>query len=166
MREIPKKNYLLLGVLFIATIGLLIYLGAWYKQATMYDKNKSIIPSVVMEISEQEFGNYVLENPNTLLYVSSPTDETIKSYEKDLNKIIKSNDLINETVYIDLDKNPNLNLSKYYTVTIKNTPKEKNNLYVISDSKIVDYLARNPKNYTKELTLELLEKNGVINNNE
>ena len=103
MREIPKRNYLILFLILGFTVALVFYIRGWYVATKEYYSMNSVIKDVAYEINENELYSYTVENPNFILYASSGTNGDIKDFEGRLKSLIIKNDLSNEFVYLNLD---------------------------------------------------------------
>ncbi len=79
-------------------------------------------------INYNELDNYLVENPNTILYVSILDNEDIRTFEKKFKNEFKNKKINNELLYMNL------------TVEIndKNISEELENKYYIKDLSIVD----------------------------
>lgn len=93
-----KKNYVSLLILILATIITTLALSALYKQkflTTSYSFDK------LNKITAEEFNEYIIENPSTILYIGDKTDDTNnKIEEKFINKLETLN-LLENTIYIE-----------------------------------------------------------------
>ncbi len=125
IRKIPKKNYIILVVLFVATVALVLYLCNLYR---VYDKHQRDIPVIrgtLYEIQPDELEHFVMENPSTVIYMCTAADEKCRDYEKDLKKLVVKEELQEDIIYVNLsnvDQNDFVNQfnSKYpYKVSLK-----------------------------------------------
>lgn len=104
LRNIPLKNYIILGVVILFTGLLLYYFYMWvdvYKESKI---NIPILDKYMTVINYNELDNYIVENPNTIVYVSVLEDEKIREFEKKLKGKYKSNELDNEILYMNITK--------------------------------------------------------------
>ena len=102
LRKIPKKNYIILGVVILFTILLLYYFYMWvdvYKESKI---NIPIMDKYMSVINYNEFDNYLVENPNTIVYVSVLEDEKIREFEKKLKNKYKNSYVDNEVLYMNI----------------------------------------------------------------
>lgn len=150
MREIPKKNYVILLVIIILTILLTIYLGNWYKATQYMNIDENILAERLPEVKLAEIDTFLQENPNIIIYIASSTNQENKVFEKKLYDYIVKNNLTNSFVY--LNKNDVLEQQivdlqkKYGSEDIKNInmtfiP----NFYVVQDGKITNFYNRTGK---------------------
>ena len=97
------KNYIILTFILILVVGLTIYLCECYK---VYDKEQKTIPvirgTLVSEITEVDLEPYLIENPSSVIYLCTASNEKCRSFEKDFKKIINKNNLQDTIVYLNL----------------------------------------------------------------
>jgi len=127
-RRIPIKNYIILGVVILFTILLLYYFYMWvdvYKESKM---NIPILDKYMSVINYNEFDNYLVENPNTIVYVSVLEDEDIREFEKKLKNKYKNRKVNNEVLYMNVTNDIKDN-------DLKNEMKEK---YYLNNLNIID----------------------------
>ena len=96
------KNYLILAALFIATTGLILYLCQLYKVYEEYQKQTPVIRDTLSEITYQDLEHYILERPTTVIYMCTASDMVCRNYEKNFKKLIKSKELQETIVYLNL----------------------------------------------------------------
>ena len=102
LRKIPIKNYIILGVIILFTLLILYYFYMWvdvYKESKI---NIPIMDKYMSVINYNELDNYVVENPNTIVYVSVLEDENIREFEKQLKNKYKVNEIENEVLYMNI----------------------------------------------------------------
>ena len=101
-RKIGVKNYLILALIFAAATIITMYLCNVY---SVYQESKLEIPVIrgtLSEITSQELEHYISENPNTVLYICSPTVTACRNYEKDLKKLVNKKELQDDIIYLNL----------------------------------------------------------------
>ena len=101
-RKIPVKNYIILGVVMFVTILILYYFYCWvdvYKESKI---NIPILDKYMTVINYNELDNYIVENPNTIVYVSVLEDEKIREFEKEFKNKYKNKDIKNEVLYMNI----------------------------------------------------------------
>ena len=121
-REIPVKNYIILGIITLITIILTIYINAWFKT---YKENKvSISPfsGVIEEVNIDEINLILSEMNERVLYVSYTNDKKIYDMEKRLVKYIKNHNLVDKFIYVNVTDNIK---DEEYIEILKNTFVEK-----------------------------------------
>ena len=102
LRKVPVKNYVILGVVILVTILILYYFYLWvdvYKESKI---NIPIMDKYMDVINYNELENYLVENPNTIVYVSVLEDETIREFEKKFKSKYKSRKIENELLYMNI----------------------------------------------------------------
>lgn len=95
-------SYLLLVVLFVATIGLVLYLCKWYNVYDEYQKETPIIRGALSEIIYDDLEHYILDNPTTVIYMCTAQDDTCRSFEKSFKRLLKNKDYNDEIIYLNL----------------------------------------------------------------
>lgn len=168
-REIPNKNYIKLGAVIIATIALTFYWASWYNTTKEYRMNNSVIPTVIGEVTMEELDNYLLENPDIIIYIASSKDNTIKDFEDDLKKILVKEDLKNEFIYVDTSKIENQEFyqsfaQKYYSKSLKSKKDSLDiipNIVLIEDGTVKDVMYLYKKDIIKEDVKKFIKKYGV-----
>ena len=102
LRKIPAKNYIILGIVMIVTFFLLYYFYMWvdaYKDSKI---NIPILDKYMSVINYNELDNYVVENPNAIVYVSVLEDEVVRDFEKKLKDKYKADEVNNEILYMNV----------------------------------------------------------------
>ncbi len=106
-RYIPTKNYIIAIGVIIGFLLLAWYCFAWYKVykedkvSTSYLIKNNIISNEITELNE--IVDVFSEAPDEyFIYVSYTGDENIFSMEKDLAKIIKKYDIIDQFYYLNV----------------------------------------------------------------
>ena len=102
LRKIPLKNYIILGVVIVVTLFILYYFYLWvdvYKESKI---NIPIMDRYMSVINYNELDNYIVENPNTIVYVSVLEDEKIRTFEKQLKNKYKDDKIENEVLYMNI----------------------------------------------------------------
>lgn len=168
MREIPKKNYILVFVITIATIGLVVYFSNWYKASKEYYLESSVMTNFLGEIKETEIENYILENPEVVIYISSDQLDETKKFEKQLKDYIIKEEIKAHFIYLNCSKVTNDFLSnfqkKYFKGGLSNIHITYPNLLVVKDGKITDVLYKLKQEPDIKDARKFLEKNGVLEN--
>lgn len=100
-REVPKKNYVYVGLLTIATCLALVYCVKWYRLREQEQVTRTISITSATEIKADEFDAYLLENPDVILYISNSTDEKLTGFENTFENYLHSRELTNKLLYLD-----------------------------------------------------------------
>lgn len=132
MRKIPLKNYFILAAIILLSGIIVIYIANMYKNKKDYEKE--IVMSFLKEIYAKDFDNYIIENPDSIIYVSDASNEEL---ETELKKYIIEKDYTQDIVYIDLNKiNTDFvkTLKKYSNLINDKIP----DVLIVKNSKIVN----------------------------
>jgi len=119
-----KKNYIYLIILILCTIFLTLFLSSLYRKETV---QVSYAYENLNKITSTEFEEYLLENPDAIIYIGDKTNiKNNKIEKKIINKIIKLN-LLEKAIYIEREDIVNsfekILKEKYnYTYEEKNFP--------------------------------------------
>jgi len=105
LRVIPKKNYIILGIVILITLCLLYYFYMWVDAYNETRLNRPILNKYMEVINYNEIDNYIVENPNTIIYVSVLENEDIRNFEKKLKNSYKDKDIDEEILYLDMTEN-------------------------------------------------------------
>ena len=98
-----KKNYVILAVIFLSVILLVWYICKWYTVYTEYEKETPVIRGTLSyEITAVDFEHYITDNPSSVIYMCTSSEEKCRSFEKDFKKFIKSKNLEDEIIYLNL----------------------------------------------------------------
>lgn len=176
IRKIPTKNYIIVGIIATATIVVLGYFVFWYKNNQEYYKNNSVMSGYLSEVQEDgiidNLTNYVLDNPNGLLYISFGNDSSIKNFENDFKNLIGKYNIKSNFIYVDLnsvtDKNFIKNIQEnFFSTDLKNKNinlTKQSNIFVFENGNIVDVLYNSKQQINLDDVKRFLEKHEVIEN--
>jgi len=120
-KDIPKKNYFILGIILIISCILVYYINAWYS-LYQYDKRGNSPITTYMEIiNYNEVENYIEENSDAIIYISKSNNLKIRKFEEDNEKLFKKLELNYNILYMDAkDVNKDLkikyNVNEYPTI--------------------------------------------------
>ncbi len=166
MRAVPIKNYLFLGLLSVVTVLVVLYMANWYKASKEYYLESSVMTNFLGEIKETELENYILENPEVVIYISSDAEDTTKKFEKKLKDYIIKEEIASHFIYLNCS-----NVStdfmdrfqkKYFKGSLQNVYLPYPNLLIVHDKQVVDILYK--LNQTPDIkdAERFLKKNGVV----
>ena len=102
LRKIPVKNYIILGVVIVVTMLILYYFYMWvdvYKESKI---NIPIMDKYMTVINYNELDNYVVENPDTIVYVSVLENDEIREFEKKFKNKYKNDLIDNDVLYMNV----------------------------------------------------------------
>ena len=102
LREIPLKNYVILGVVFFVSLLVLYYFCMWVDAYNESKLNKPILNRYMEVINYNELDDYLVENPDTIIYVSVLEDSEIREFEKKLKSFFKTNQINKKVLYLEV----------------------------------------------------------------
>ncbi len=94
----PKKNYIILIVLVVSTVFVTLFISDVYLQKS---KKESICYQYLNKIMLTELDEYIIENPNSIVYISNKYDLSNEHFEKEFKDNIEQLNLKNNVVFID-----------------------------------------------------------------
>ena len=159
-RTIPIKNYLILGVILLLTIGLVYYFYLWYITYEESKLNETIMDRYLEVINYNELNDYIIENRNAMIYTSVLEDNTIRKFEIKFKNTIVRNSLKEKLLYMDMtdifkDKIKFIELRNTYQVNgynITDVPC----ILVFKDAKLVDIYSIKDNDYNTEYILDYI----------
>lgn len=165
-RNIPLKNYLILTIVSLLTVFLVFYLVSWYNTSKEYYQNNSILSKYLSELKSDEMSSYLIDNPEIVIYYASAKDGNIKNFEKEFKKLIESNEIKDDIVYIDASKEEN---SNFVSNINKISDKKRDNLFIpnlihIKEGKVDKILYASEKNITRRDVHNFLIRCEIITN--
>lgn len=166
-RQVPLKNYIILFAIVCITLILLFYFVSLYKSSEGYMKNNSLLSEFLSQINYSEIENYIIDNPNSIMYLSS-VDNKDQSFERDFKKLITDHEIKSEVIYLEVDNEILYKLkNNYFNTDLKN--KNVNistipNLIIFENGKIVDMLYKNTTQAKISDFERMFQAYGVIDN--
>jgi len=124
-RVVPVKNYIILIIVVIASILLTFFLTNVYKDRLNDNISRTVMYDFLSQVNNDELENYLLENPNTIIYYASSSDVSLNEFEEKFKELIIKYDLINSIVQFDIQNEKN----RYTNITIYSEGVEKDTLY-------------------------------------
>lgn len=120
-KDIPKKNYFILGIILIISCILVYYINAWYSLYQYEKRGNSPIITYMEIINYNEVENYIEENSDAIIYISKSNNLKIRKFEEDNEKLFKKLELNYNILYMDAkDVNKDLkikyNVNEYPTI--------------------------------------------------
>lgn len=104
-REIPKRNYIILGVVVIVTFLLMYYFYMWYDAYMDTKIGKPILDKYMDVINGNEIDDYLIENNDAIIYVSVLENEEIRDFEKKLKSLLRKRVIDRDILYLDVTNN-------------------------------------------------------------
>lgn len=153
------KNYIILAFIFLAVILLVWYIGRWYQVYSDYQKETPVIREVLShEITALDLDYYMMENPNSIIYMCTASSDRCRDFEKDLKKLIKKENLQNSIIYLNLSEEDLEHFVTNFNNTYKYKVKLKGNypaLVEFTDGKITGLVEDSEKSH---LTITKVEQ--------
>lgn len=128
LRVIPSKNYLILGIVIIVTLLLLYYFYMWIDAYNETKLNKPILDKYLEVINYNELDDYLIENQDTIIYISVLEDSKIRDFEKQFKKILRNKEIEKDILYMNITDD----------IKKKVIVKEMNEKYMINSLSIVN----------------------------
>lgn len=161
MREISKKNYLILVLVILATLFLIFFIREKYLVIKEYESMTNERIDFIFEVKEEELDSYLMENSDVVIYMASSSDDTIANFELELKDYILEQQLGKEVVYINLNNVSDNFLEeleeKYFSVNLKasklkliNQP----NMVIVENRRVVSVMY----NDTKQININDVKK--------
>lgn len=101
-RSIPKKNYIILFLIVLATFLVVYYLYRWYTVYSEYQNDIPVIRDTLLEVSEEEMHHYIQENDLAVIYLCTADDIDCRNFEKSFIKLINKKSLKDDIIYVNL----------------------------------------------------------------
>ena len=151
MREIPRKNYLYLALMTVGVVVIVFVLINMYKvhNKQVYD---SRVKDVISEIKLDSLDDYIIDNPNVVIYIND-SDKNHKKLEKEIRELITENNARDYIVYLERTDD----VVKKYDLD--------NNIPIFiayKDGKVAEILSK--PSYDIETIESFLIRNGAIEN--
>ena len=152
MKKIPKKNYLILLIIFTSTILLSLYLGYDYKKMVDTNRLVPVLKGLVPEIYKEELEHFSLENPDAVLYICAADDNKCRSFENKLKSELKDLNIRN-LVYLNIIGQDKKEFANYFNNIFKQKKKLKGEYptFVIIENSKIKSILENEKLKVKEL---------------
>lgn len=96
------KNYILLILLFGASIGLAFYFRELYKVNKAEQLKTPVIDGALLEIYETDLEHYILDNPTTVIYMCTADNEKCRVFERNFKKLLKKKNYNDQIIYLNL----------------------------------------------------------------
>ena len=93
-----KKNYIYLTILIFCTIVLTFFLSSLYKREEI---KTSYSYENLNKITATEFKEYMIEHPDTIIYVADKNDLNYNKFEKKMVNKLETLNLLENVIYIE-----------------------------------------------------------------
>ena len=157
MKKIPLKNYFILGIILASSIFIVLYINKLYLSTK---NNDNILNGFIKEIKTQEIDNYIIENPNFIIYLGYKNNDN-KSFEKKFKKLVKKYDLKKDIVFIDISQFNDETFNKFCKKYADKLLEKDSSLIIVDNQKVIDVLDITKGNNDIELVKMFFKKNGV-----
>lgn len=157
MKKIPLKNYFILGIILVSSIFIVLYINKLYLSTK---NNDNILNGFIKEIKTQEIDNYIIENPNFIIYLGYKNNDN-KSFEKKFKKLVTKYDLQKDIVFIDISQFNDETFNKFCKKYADKLLKKDSSLIIVDNQKVIDVLDITKGNNDIELVKMFFKKNGV-----
>jgi len=169
-RQIPVKNYVILGAVSLLSFLFVWYCSNWYSKTEEYRVEASPIVEIISEIHMNEVSNYILDNGNMILYTTSFQKHPNIEFEKKLKKLILKYNMGNRMVVLDNDKVTDANFFQNLEHQFLNEElKQKNvkidyipNLIVFENGQIVDAYHTSDQTESFEKLEQILKQHQAV----
>ena len=157
MKKIPLKNYFILGIILASSIFIVLYINKLYLSTK---NNDNILNGFIKEIKIQEIDNYIIENPNFIIYLGYKNNDN-KSFEKKFKKLVTKYDLQRDIVFIDINQFNDVAFNEFCNKYAGELLNKDSSLIIIDNQKVIDVLDITKENSDIELVKMFFKKNGV-----
>lgn len=151
-KNIPTKNYIVLGVIVIITLLACLYLFSWFRQYNDTKTSTPIITSTLREVEYDNLNTVLKERDILIMYMCTTSENVCRNFEKKFSKFVKDRNLTEEIIYLNLGYSSDENnlmttvYNKYKSDTLVKKIYEYPTLVIFNQGKIVDVLSSNGKN--------------------
>ena len=144
-KNISKNNYILCAVIFTVTIVVCLMIFFIMENNKEYNSKIPILRGKVSEIEPKDLDNYLMENPDVLLYIGVADDNNSRKVEEKFKKVIEENNL--NIIYLNLTNLSEKGIKEYLNdFSSKYSSSKAINNYpaflVIFDSQVVDFVQK------------------------
>lgn len=176
MKQVPKRNYILVFILCFLTIIIVSYFTYTIKKQQIVKIESSLLSGYLLELGEKEImtnlTNYVVDNPETILYVSYGNDKYLKNFEQELKVFITEYNIKNDFVFVDLNVISNRNFlndlrNNFFSEDLNNNYiklERQSNMFLFKDGKIAKLLYYAEQKINIEDVKKFLKSEGIIEN--
>lgn len=176
MREISKKNYILVMIICVVTLALVCYFAYVIKKKQAVIIETSALSGYVLELGEKEImtnlTNYTVDNPETVLYVSYGNDKHLIKFEQEFKDLIKEYNLKPNLVFVNLNVISNKNFlnelrEKFFSDDLNNNYiklEKQPNMFLFKNGKIVKVLYYAEQRINIDDVKKFLTSEGIIKN--
>lgn len=169
MRIKNLKNYVILAIIFIITIVLVICLRNAYLCHKKNEEKTNTRLNILYEIKEEDLKSYLVENTDSVIYVSHASDDSLITFEEDFKNYIAKNEISREIIYLNLDKVSSTfyetlkeKYSNDYIRSKENIVFNQANIFIVEEGKIRSILYEQKNTITLSDVEYFLKTNDVV----
>lgn len=159
LRIVPIKNYFILAIVILVSFLFVYYLYLWFDNYKETMLNMPILDKYMDMINYNELDDYLVENPDSIIYVSVLENSDIREFEKKIKNAYRKNDIDKKILYMNItDDIKNIGVDEYQIgdVSILNVPVivvfDGGNLKQIYDIKADNYDINNFKKIIQDIS--------------
>ena len=144
-RVIPNKNYIIVAVIFVITIGFMFFLKKWYISYQDYENTIPILSGVISEVRYNEIDNYLSDNPSVVIYMGDTKDSDCREFELELKELLENKQIKDRVIYYNVTdvKNKKLLLKELNDKYVNNNKISSYPVVMIfEDGKVIDYKSK------------------------
>lgn len=176
MKEIPKKNYVFVSLICFVTLILAFYFLYIYKRNQNIAVESSVLSGYVLELGEKEImtnlDNYIVDNPDTVLYVSYGEGEYLENFERELKELVINYNIKSDLVFVNLNLVSQKNFlnelkEKFFSEDLNNNYiklEKQPNFFMFKDGEIVKVLYYAENKINIDDVKKFFVNEGVITN--
>lgn len=160
-KSISLKNYITLSIVLIVSIVLVVYFYMWYSEFELNKNSTPILDEYFYVINYNELEDYLIENKNVILYVSTLNNNTTRKFESKLKTFLDDYSFNKDIIYLDLTsikKNNGLYQSILSKYNLINLPC----IVIFNNGNIIDSYSVVDNNYEVDLLISYLRIKGVL----
>lgn len=176
MKQVPKRNYIFVSMICILTITMVSYFTYYIKKQQSIKIENSVLSGYLLELGEKEIidnlTSYVLDNPDTILYISYGNDKYLVQFEEEFKTLINEYNLKNNFVFINLNVVTNKNFlndlrNSFFSNDLNNNYiklERQSNMFLFKDGKISKLLYYAEQKINIDDVKKFLSMEGIIKN--
>lgn len=156
--KIPFKNYFLLAVTLVLTIIVAIYFFIWHNNNEENNLKLPIIDKYLRVINYNELDNFLVENKDSVIYISILNNKEIRNFEKKFKVLINDYSLNSSILYLNLNEKTN------DTFKLENKSIQVPSIIIYKNGEIISYFNIKENNYNINSLEKYLIEEEIIKN--
>lgn len=161
-KNIPFKNYIILAITLIFSIIIIIYFYMWYSEFEINKISTPILDDYLSVINYNELDDFLIENKNVILYISTLENKETRYFENKFRDIINNYSLNSDIVYMDLT-NEKHNQKLYDSIVKKYKLLNLPCIVIFDNNDIIDVYSIKDNNFDVDLLVSYFRIEGIIN---